>query len=106
MIKAIKKLFDWTPSDIAAWEKMRQPGAWHFVAWYGLIGFGSFLLLVTGAITLFNWFRQPGTPASLFLQLAADVLIFLAGGLITGLSTWWLEDGIYKRIIKSGQKGG
>jgi len=67
MIKAIRKLFDWTPSDIAAWEKIRQPGLWHFVAWYGLTGFASILFIITGAITLINWLRTPTSSESLLL---------------------------------------
>ena len=103
MLKAIKKLFDWTPSDIAAWEKIRRQGLWHFVAWYGLAGFGSVLFVITGAITLFNYYRAPEGAAGLLFQLAVDAAVCLAGGLLTGLSTWWLEDGIYRRILKSRQ---
>jgi len=27
----MKKLFDWTPRDVLAWEKIRKQGFWHFV---------------------------------------------------------------------------
>ena len=101
MIKAIKKLFDWTPSDIAAWEKIRQPGWWHFVLWYGLLFFGTFLFIVTGGITLINWFRTSSSFSGLLFQLAVDAAVCLMSGSVTGLLTWWLEDGIYWKMIKS-----
>jgi len=101
MRKAIKKLFDWTPSDVLAWEGLRQRGFWHFVIGYGVIGFGLFLFILAGAITIITWFLAPLGLASLFFQLAVDVGVCLLGGLVTGLLTWWLEDGIYQRIIRS-----
>ena len=101
MIKAIKKLFDWTPSDVAAWEKFRQPGWWHFVWSYGVLFFGTFLLIITGALTLINWLRAQAGLDSLFFQLAVDAAVCLVSGWITGLLTWWLEDSIYWKIIKS-----
>ncbi len=101
MKKAIKKLFDWTPRDISAWEKIRQPGFWHFVLWYGVITFGAILFIVTGGITFLVWVLAPESIASLLFQLIFVVGVCLLGGLITGLLTWWLEDGIYKRITKS-----
>ena len=101
MQKAIKKLFDWTPRDIAAWEKMRQPSWRHFVFWYGVIGFGPILFGVAGGITFFAWLLAPVGLASLLFQLAFVACVCLLGGLITGLLTWWLEEGIYQKIIKS-----
>jgi hypothetical protein len=101
MRKAIKKWFDWTPSDVRAWEKMRQPGFWHFVLGYGVIGFGLFLFILMGGATLFTWILAPFGLAGLFFQLAVTAGLCLLGGLVTGVLTWWLEDGIYQRIKKS-----
>ena len=44
---------------------------------------------------------EPASMDSLLLQLAFSVCVCLLGGLITGLLTWWLEDGIYQKIKKS-----
>ena len=32
----LKKYFDWTPSDLAAWEKIRAKGLRHFILWFVL----------------------------------------------------------------------
>ena len=101
MIKSIKKLFDWTPRDVAAWEKIRQPGLWHFVLWYGVKGFGLILFIVMGGVTVIRWLLALASFASLILQLAVVAGVCLLGGLVTGFLIWWLEDGIYKKIIKS-----
>ena len=103
MIDAIKKLFIWTPRDVAAWEKFRQPGMHHFVLWYGLAGFGGVLFVITALISLIGWFRAPTGGESLLNEVGVDAAVCLLGGLLTGLLTWWLEDGIYWRIIKSSQ---
>ena len=101
MIEAIKKLFIWTPSDVAAWEKIRQRGFGRFVLWFGVLGFGGFLFLVAGIVTLIGWFTAQTGFAALLFRLAVALGVCLLGGLIAGLLTWWLEDGIYKWIKKS-----
>ncbi len=101
MKKAIKKLFDWTPSDILAWEKIRQQGFLHFVICYGVITFGSILFIIMGGITIITWLLEAESFVSLLFQLAFVASICLLGGLIAGLLTWWLEDGIYLKIKKS-----
>ncbi len=42
----------------------------------------------------------PVSFASLLFQLTFDAIVCLSGGLVTGLLTWWLEDGIYQKITK------
>jgi hypothetical protein len=100
MKNAIKKLFDWTPSDVLAWEKIRKQGFWHFVLRYGVITFGMILFFLTGGITFISWILEPDSMVSLLFQLAFSACVCLLGGLITGLLTWWMEDGIYQRIMK------
>ena len=100
MLKAIKKLFDWTESDIAAWEKIRQKGLWRFMLWYGL-GFSGIMFLVMGIVTFFTWLPAPAGLASLFFQLIVVAIVCLLGGFITSLVTWWMEDGIYRKITQS-----
>jgi len=101
MKKTIKKLFDWTPRDVLAWENMRQKGWWHFVLCYGVITFGMILFILTGGITFITWVLAPVSFLSLLFQLAFVGSVCLLGGLITGLLTWWMEDGIYQKITKS-----
>ena len=100
MLKAIKKLFDLTESDIAAWEKIRQKGLWRFMLWYGL-GFSGIMFLVMGIVTFFTWLPAPAGLASLFFQLIVVAIVCLLGGFITSLVTWWMEDGIYRKITQS-----
>ena len=98
----IKKLFDWTPRDIAYWEKVHQKGLKKFIGWYGLFISGGLLFLVFGLVTVFIWIRQISdkqiTPMNfLFLlgQLIIVALVCLAGGLINSLITWLVEDKLY-----------
>ena len=74
----IKKWFDWTERDIAAWEKLRAGGPWRFILGYGigLTGGGLFLLL----------------------QIAFLAGLSLLGGLVNGLVTWLMEETIYRRV--------
>ena len=57
MLKTVKKLFDWTPSDIAAWGKIRQKGLRRFMLWYGL-AFSGIMFLVMGTVTFFTWAKR------------------------------------------------
>ena len=54
----LKKLFDWTPRDIAYWEKVHQAGLKRFIRWYGIFISGGLLFLVFGLVTVFIWLRQ------------------------------------------------
>ena len=53
-----KKFFNWTTEDAAAWERLRQRGAWRFVLWYGAGMLGGGLFLLGGAVILLTWPRQ------------------------------------------------
>ena len=95
----IKKWFDWTERDIAAWEKLRAGGPWRFILGYGvgLTGGGLFLLL--GSVSLLLWRKNFPTegitngPARtyLLLQIAFLAGLSLLGGLVNGLVTWLME---------------
>ena len=98
MKKTIKKLFDWTPSDVLAWEKIRKQGLWHFVLCYGVFTFGMALFILTGGVTFIIWVLEPVSFTSLLFQLVFVASVCLLGGLTTGLLTWWLEDAIYQKI--------
>ena len=100
----IKKLFDWTPRDIAYWEKIRQKGIRYFIGWYGVVITGGLLFLVFGIVTLFNWIRQVSgaqiTQLSwifLAFQLIIVALVCLIAGIANSLITWVVEERLYKK---------
>jgi hypothetical protein len=99
MLSAVKKLFDWTESDIEAWERIREKGLWRFMRWYGL-GFSGILFIVMSAVTFFSWLQASSAMASLLFQLLFTAALCLLGGLIASLGTWWLEENIYLKIMR------
>ena len=106
----LKKYFDWTPSDVEKWEELRANGLGHFVLWYGIKLFAGWLFALVGAGVLFFWIKtsiqeHSVNLASLALQLAFTAVVCLLGGLVTGLSTWALEDGIYQRMMREKATG-
>ena len=99
----LKKWFDWTPSDIAAWEAIRQRGLGRFLLWYSaLFGGGMFVLLVVGAL-IFGAVRAAGAgttslrPAYLALILLFLAVVSLAGGLVNSIITWVMEEKLYQK---------
>jgi hypothetical protein len=99
MLSAVKKLFDWTESDIAAWERIRKKGLWRFMSWYGL-GFSGILFIVISTVTFFSWLQASAGITSLLFQLLFTATLCLLGGLIASLGTWWLEENIYLKIMR------
>jgi hypothetical protein len=100
----IKKLFDWTPRDLAYWEKVHQKGLGRFIAWYGIVITGGLLFLVFGLLTFFFWFRQgAGAPLTttdlIFLagQLIFVALVCLVFGVVNSLVTWLVEERLYRK---------
>ena len=101
----LKKYFDWTPSDIAAWEKIRAGGLVRFMLWYGLKLFAGLLFLLVGGAIIALWLkdlleRQAGDIRGLALELLFAAAVCLLGGLVAGLATWALEEGIYRKLMK------
>lgn len=108
----IKKLFDWTPRDIAYWEKIHQNGLANFVRWYGLVISAGLLFLVLGLVTFFSWLRQVlGTPSTqtswiiLVGQLIFVALVCLIAGLINSLITWVVEERLYRKYKSKNNAG-
>lgn len=100
----IKKLFDWTPRDIAYWEKIRQKGLRYFISWYGIVITGGLLFLVFGLVTFFIWLRQiAGAQITstrlifLIVQLIFVALVCLIGGIANSLITWVVEERLYRK---------
>ena len=99
-----KKWFDWTPRDVAYWEKLRQKGLSRFILWNGIVITGGLLFLVFGIITAIIWFRQmsalPLTSISwIFLagQLIFVALVCLIFGILNSLITWAVEERLYRK---------
>jgi hypothetical protein len=99
-----KKLFDWTPGDIAYWEKVQERGLWKFILRYGMAITGSLLFFVLGLITLFGWLRQmAGVPITqngwmvLLVQLVSVALVSVMVGVANSLITWLVEQILYRK---------
>ena len=94
----LKKYFDWTPRDVAAWEKIRAGGLGRFLLRYGLLLSGGLFFIVPLVMTIVDWLRSPGRRIEdLVVRLLAAAVVCLAAGLVNGLVTWWMEEGIYQR---------
>jgi len=92
----LKKLFEWTPRDVADWEKIRSRGLRRFVLHYGMLLFGGILfVLLGGAVILFALDKTH--VASLLPQLVVIALICAAGGLLNSLLTWTVEERMYRK---------
>ena len=104
IVLMIKRLFDWTPRDIAYWEKIRQRGLGKFILWYGMLITGGVLFVVFGLVTFILWLGQTwGTQVTqasllfLFGQLVFVALVCLSGGIINSLVTWVVEQRLYRK---------
>ena len=95
----IKKLFDWTPRDIADWEKIRSKGLPRFILRYGLMLFGGILfILLSATAALLAW--NQARAASMIPELVAIALICFVGGLVNSLVTWVVEEKNYRKYKK------
>ncbi len=104
----IKRLFDWTPRDIAYWEKIQARGMLRFILWYGLLITGGALFVVFGLITLVLWLRRFSgafntsvTYMILLGQLLFTALVCFIAGVVNGVITWWVEQRQYKKYKKN-----
>ena len=101
IIKSLReKFFNWTPQDVADWEKIRSKGLLRFTLGYGLALFGGVLFVLISLITLVVsiWNKTP--TAGLIQKLIFIALVCLLGGLVTGLSTWVMEEKLYVKFKK------
>ena len=108
-MRMIKKLFDWTPRDIAYWEKVQRKGFGNFILIYGVVVTGGLLFLIFGLTTFFSWFRKTAglpitTTGLIFLagQLAFVALVCLIFGVINSLLTWVVEQRLYLKYKARG----
>jgi sorbitol-specific phosphotransferase system component IIC len=100
----IKKLFDWTPRDIAYWEKIRQKGLRKFIGWYGVVISSGLLFILFGLVSLFIWISQvtgaqitSTSFISLAIRLIFTALVSLLAGVINSLITWVVEERLYRK---------
>lgn len=100
-----KYFFNWTPDDVAAWEKIRAKGIPHFIGWYGLQLFGGGLFVLLGGIALLLWIKTTlethvANLVGLALQLFFIAAACLLGGIVAALLTGTMEEGIYQKMLK------
>ncbi len=100
----LQKYFDWTPRDLAYWEKLRQKGLRRFITWYGLVITGGIFFVLFGLVTVIFWFRQMAsraiTPTALvflFGELIVVALVSLLAGVVNSLITWAVEERLYQK---------
>lgn len=94
-----KKFFNWTPQDVADWEKIRSKGLLRFILSYGLLLFGGTLfVLLAGATAILVWKKDEA--ATLIPWLVVIALACLLGGLLNSLITWWVEERMYRKFKK------
>jgi len=101
----LKKYFDWTPSDIAAWEQLRAKGLPRFILWFGIQIFALWLFVIVAVALVLFWIKdalanQATAPAVLALQLLLAAAACLIGGFVAALSTWALEESIYRKLMQ------
>ena len=100
----IKRLFDWTPRDIAYWERIREKGLRHFVGWYGVMISGGLLFILFGVVTVFVWLKQfsgmhYSQTSLIYLvgELIFVALVCLIAGIVNSLLTWVVEERLYRK---------
>ncbi len=105
----IKRLFDWTPRDIAYWEKIRSHGLLRFITWYGIVISAGVLFGVFGLVTFAIWLTHAwGAHVTstdlIFLlgQLVFSALVCLLGGMLNALITWVVEERLYRKYKRDG----
>ncbi len=100
----LRKYFDWTPRDIAYWEKIRQKGLRYFILWYGVAITAGLFFILFGLAAFIIWLiKVIGNPISItnvvFLvgQLVFVAVVSLVAGLINSLVTWLVEERLYRK---------
>ncbi len=94
-----EKFFNWTPKDVADWEKIREKGLTRFIWGYGILFFGGTLFILLGVIDCFLVVNQMRT-SNLIAELGFIAFVCLLGGLVASLATWWMEEKLYQKFKK------
>jgi|GEM_PF-6261637 len=99
MKKNIKKFLEWTPHDVAEWERIRSKGLPYFIVRHSVVLMGVlFFIFLGGSVALLVW--QNDKAAILIPELALIVLICLLGGLINSVISWTIEERNYRKYKK------
>jgi len=80
---------------VARWERVKQRGIWRFVLLRGVLGWGLTMGIV-GIIFEHVSRKEEAFPWYFILGL------FLVGGFVWGLATWFVSMKIYPRAPKAG----
>jgi hypothetical protein len=80
---------------LARWERIKQRGIWRFVLLQGVLGWG----LAMGIIGIIFEHVSRGAEAFPWYFILG---LFLVGGFVWGLATWFLSMRIYSRPPKTG----
>lgn len=99
-----ERFFNWTASDVAGWEEIREKGWLRFSLWYGVALFGGVLFVLIGGIAVLLAWRQ-GQFASLLPELVFCAVVCLLGGLVSALATWAMEEKLYQKFKKIHRQG-
>ena len=79
----------------AEWGKIRAKGMWRFVLLYGVLWWGTFMIVGTSA---YNYFlRRREFSEGLYIS----VPVYLVGGLVFGLAIWLVGEYQYRRGLTS-----
>ena len=99
-----ERFFNWTEKDVTDWERIREKGLGRFVWGYGLVLFGGGLFVLLGGVALLFALNQSSF-SNILPELIFIALVCLLGGLITGLSTWAMEEKLYQKFKKIHSQG-
>lgn len=80
---------------LVRWERIKQGGIWHFVFLRGVLGWGLTMGII-GIIFEHVSRKEEAFPWYFILGL------FLVGGFVWGLATWFVSMRIYSRAPKAG----
>ena len=80
---------------LARWERIKQGGIWRFVLYQGVLGWGLTMGII-GIIFEHVLRKEDAFPWYFILGL------FLVGGFVWGLATWFVSIRIFSRAPKAG----
>jgi hypothetical protein len=91
-------MFGWSRAgqaeNMRKWARMRARGPWHFVLVWGVLVWGGFMFLVMG-LGFTGLLLGAGAYAPKLLALNA--WLWLAGGLLFGMLTWYGNERLFRK---------
>lgn len=96
-----ERFFNWTPQDVADWEKIREKGFSRFILRYGMMLSGAILIIIVGGMVMLLAWNKSHTSLTPELSVMGMIgAICLIGGLVNGLITWTVEEKMYRKFKK------